>query len=95
MNRWIVLGMPVGSLISAALLLEPDRFGLAVVLFGFVLLQLLGSTLILSGVRRAGAILVLVGNLAFVPAGLIGALGARRLLDDLARDEFELRRRES
>jgi hypothetical protein len=35
---------------------------------------------------------VLIGCAIFVPLGLIGVMGARKILDELARQQFEAKR---
>jgi uncharacterized membrane protein YbhN (UPF0104 family) len=59
-----------------------------------VLVSVLGVAALLLGRRREGAWLVLVGSAVLVPLGIIAALGARKVLDRLALEEFERRRGE-
>ena len=60
---------------------------------GLTALAAIGAALIAAGRRKVGAIVVLVGSLPQVPIGLIAAWGARTVLDTLAREDFERRRK--
>jgi hypothetical protein len=44
--------------------------------------------------HKPGAVLIIIGTAVFIPIGFIGVLGARRILDDLARRQFEAKRAE-
>lgn len=60
------------------------------VLMGLVLMNLIGALMMLTPLRKEGAIIVFVFSLAFIPIGFIGLLGARSSLNYLKRKEFEL-----
>ncbi len=92
MNRLIVLGCLISGLITGCLWRDPELGALALVVGTLTLGQMMGVTLIATGHRRAGAVIVLASSVALIPAGLIGALGARRLLDAVNLEVFEARR---
>ena len=52
--------------------------------------SLLGVLLVLGGRQKLGARLVFIGSVPFVPLGLIAVLAARKLLDEIRRQEFGL-----
>lgn len=53
-------------------------------LFGlFTVINLTGMILSAAVAGKIGPILVMMGNVIFVPIGLIGAFGGRRALDQL------------
>ncbi len=54
--------------------------------------SVVGTILIACGQKRAGAITVIVGAIGFVPIGLLAVVGARRVLDSLANEQFQKRR---
>ena len=56
-------------------------------------LQGAGALAISLGRRRLGAMVVLVSALPLVPLGLLGAWGARSVLDDAAAARFRAQRR--
>lgn len=51
-------------------------------------LNCLGLLLILINKLKAGSILFFIGSIVFVPIGLIGVLGARKLLNEIKKEEF-------
>ncbi|GGX54668.1 hypothetical protein [Saccharospirillum salsuginis] len=57
-------------------------------LFGLASMNLLGALLMLTPMNKAGAILVIVFSIPFVPIGIIGILGGRKWLDELKREAF-------
>ena len=90
MNSQIGVGLVLNGVVAFS------AFGaatvLGVIMSLFWVLSVFGVILLLGGARRKGAILVLIGCVPFVPIGLIGAMGARKILDELVRLEFEARR---
>jgi len=63
--------------------------GLSIAMGVSVLVSLGGALLIAAGARRPGAILVMIGCALFVPIGLIGVIGGRRVLDELKQEAFD------
>lgn len=59
------------------------------VMIGLSLMSLVGALLMLTPMNRAGAIIVIVFSIPFIPLGLIGVLGGRNCLDHLKRESFE------
>lgn len=58
------------------------------VVFGlFTAINLIGIILSAAVTGKIGPILVIIGNIIFVPIGLIGAFGGRQALDHLKRME--------
>lgn len=83
----IVVSMVVNGLVMFSTL---DSMPGLIWLFGPALgLQALGAILVLAGSRKPGAYCVIAGAIAFVPIGLIGAFGARKVLDQLSKEQFE------
>jgi hypothetical protein len=89
--------LPIGVLINALVATVicasgeyPDVLGQ--IMFGFVALSIAGIVLVAAGSRRTGAIVAMIGSVVFVPIGIIGAIGARKILDQLKQEEFERRR---
>lgn len=59
------------------------------VLLGLAFMNLVGSLMMLTPLNRAGAIMVIIFSIPFVPIGIIGILGARNWLDHLKREAFK------
>ncbi len=83
----IVLSALLNLPLSVALL-HSELPALGAVGVGFVGLAALGLALIFAGERRAGAVLVLIGGAAFFPLGVVGMLGARKVLDRVGVEAF-------
>jgi hypothetical protein len=61
----------------------------AVIIFGFLLMVgAVGIILILTDNVKAGAIIYLISSFCFIPIGIIGVIGARKLLDKLIEEDF-------
>ncbi|MGH8782240.1 hypothetical protein [Paraburkholderia sp.] len=93
----IVIGIVVNLFVSYeaySSLLELQQLELPVaiadislyVLAFFWLLSVAGLVLILTGRKKAGAIMVIVGSVITVPIGLIAIIGARNVIKSLGND---------
>lgn len=60
------------------------------VMLAFWILSVVGTIMIAGGGRKKGAWLVIIGCAVYVPIGLIGVFGARKILDQLKREEAGL-----
>lgn len=54
----------------------------------FVALSIIGAVMISSGRREIGAMLVIIGCIVFLPLGLIGVYGAKKVRDQVTREAF-------
>lgn len=79
--------MPLGATIHLLGLIwisvEPRYEGVFIWMLPFFLLNIVGMALILLGKIKPGAILFIIGCIPFAPVGLIGALGAKKMLLEL------------
>ena len=82
---WI--GLAIHAFICLIQLGQPDTIIFYFVL-PFVLLNIVGIFLIISGKIKTGAIVFMVGSVAFIPIGLIGFFGARSVLNKLKQKDF-------
>lgn len=93
----IVIGLALSALYGAIGLSstagDPFWRWIFVGVLGLTALQGVGAAAIVAGRRKVGAVLVLIGALPLVPLGLVSAWGARTVLDALAREDFERRRK--
>jgi len=64
----------------------PEVFML--IMGGFAALSVAGAALVASDKKKTGAIMIIAVSVAFVPIGLIGAFGGKKILDELKRAEF-------
>jgi hypothetical protein len=91
MNGQVILGMLLNVVIAAVAGLAVAPV-LGIVMGLFWVMALFGMILSALGSPKHGAHLILVGCLPFAPIGLIGVLGARKILDEVAQREFSARR---
>ncbi len=90
MNKLIVISIIINALATVGIAdRDPELQGVVMFIFGsFVALSVFGAVMISSGNRRTGAILAIIGCVAFVPIGLLGVYGAKKVLDEVKREEF-------
>lgn len=70
-----------------------DQYPVLAIIMGLsTAVTVLGAVLLATGIRRVGAIMVIVGSVPFVPIGLIPILGARRVLDQINEEAFQAKR---
>lgn len=63
------------------------------VCLGFWVVSLTGFLMMLSGKRKVGSILMIIGSIIFVPLGLVAIIGARKAHSKDATKELEERRK--
>lgn len=54
----------------------------------FLILNCIAVAIILLGQPKIGSILFLIGSVIFVPIGIIGAIGARKILNQIKEEKF-------
>ncbi len=54
----------------------------------FLILNCIAIFIILLGKPKTGSILFLIGSILFIPIGLIGAIGARKILNEIKEKKF-------
>ncbi len=84
--------MKIALLIHIALIFlistDPERGFLAFIPGVVALLNVVGIALILSKQKKTGAWIFLVSSAILVPIGMIGAIGARQILDEEKKNKF-------
>lgn len=79
--------MPLGAFIHLLAVIwissEPRYEGLFVWMLPFLLMNVVGMLLVIIDKTKLGAILFIVGCVPFVPVGVIGILGAKKVLQSL------------
>lgn len=89
MKPLILTGCLVTGALAALFLQVPELRVLGWLAAAHAVVQAAGQLLIALGQRRLGAWIVLWGSLPIIPAGLLGAFGARGVLDELEVEEFQ------
>lgn len=92
---WISIA--INALLTLATYGDHVPFFLTIIMGVAVAVSILGALMVgLAGgaknERETGARLVIFGCVLFVPIGMIGIIAARKILDEIAREDFESRR---
>ena len=84
----LVVGIVLNTVVT---LLAGASYGSVVMIIVGIPLAIsyVGLALIAGGNRTLGAKLALGGSVLFVPLGMIAVMGARQVLDEVAREQFE------
>ncbi|MBL6446678.1 hypothetical protein JMN32_10170 [Fulvivirga sp. 29W222] len=87
-NNQMVLGLGIHCVLALIVSIEPE-YPFIPYFFGIIVLfNIIGIGLIKIGKVKSGAMVFLISSGILVPIGLIGAMGARKVLDKLKKDEF-------
>ncbi|MTI27232.1 hypothetical protein [Fulvivirga kasyanovii] len=87
-NTQMILGFAIHCILALITSIEPE-YPFIPYFFGIVVVfNIIGLMLIKTGKTRPGAMVFLISSGLLVPIGLIGAMGARKVLDKLKKDEF-------
>ncbi|MGA2641059.1 MAG: ankyrin repeat domain-containing protein [Spirochaetia bacterium] len=81
MNGLMVAGVIVNAFVGIVYGLAGGYVGFVAFTLVMVGISVVGMIVIATGSKRAGAILVIIGSVGFVPIGLIAIFGAKRVLD--------------
>ncbi len=84
----MVLALVIHIVLGLVFLSDP-KYSIVGYLAGvIVLLNIMGILIIKSGKTILGAKIFLVSSAVMVPIGMIGAMGARKIIDEEKRKEF-------
>jgi len=56
-------------------------------------ISVIGLIIAISNSRKIGGILIIIGSFIFIPLGLIGVFGGRRIMKGSVEDELSLKRK--
>ncbi len=87
-NKQIIFAVVIHVVLGFIFLSDPEYSIIGYLAGLIVLLNLIGILLIKSGKTMLGAKIFLVSSAVMVPIGMIGALGARKIIDEEKRKEF-------
>lgn len=90
MNGLLMVGVVLNTVVA---LIAGSQGSLLLAIAGLPLLgSYVGLALIASGNRKLGARFALFSSALFVPIGLVAVMGARQILDELAREQLDVQR---
>ncbi|RHW19501.1 hypothetical protein [Pseudomonas jilinensis] len=81
-RMYIAMAIHVGALVFLST--DPHYRPVVPWMGAFVAVSAVGMLLVCAGKAKAGAIMFIVGCVPFVPVGLIGVFGAKKVLADLS-----------
>lgn len=87
-NGQMIAAAIIHTLLTLFLSVDPEYSFLALFTGAIVLTNLLGMALIASGHKKTGAKIFMLSSLLLVPIGAIGAFGARKIIDQEAKEKF-------
>ncbi len=87
-NIQMGIAVVIHTLIGLILLADPDYGFMGYFVGIIVLLNIIGIALIKSGKIILGAKVFLISSAIMVPIGMIGAIGARKIIDEENKKEF-------
>jgi uncharacterized protein (TIGR02145 family) len=89
-NGLMITGVIINSIMVLLLKCDNELSDLGLIMMAFLLLSVAGLFITTISKSKAGLILVMIGCIAFVPIGLIGALGARKEFNILRLEQFAI-----
>ncbi|HEX7415439.1 MAG TPA: hypothetical protein VF411_15460 [Bacteroidia bacterium] len=89
MNSSIYIASLIHSIVTVLGFMQHPLLG--VVLSIFLCMNIVGVVLLLMNRPKLGNMLFLIGSMGFIPIGLIGAFGARKNMDRIKEEEFQLK----
>ncbi len=84
----MIIGVIIHTLMSLILINDPEYSFLGYGIGVIVLVNILGMLLMASKKTILGARIFMISSILMVPIGLIGALGARKIIDEKKKEEF-------
>ena len=91
-NKLMIIGTVVNAFMvmttSVGLAGEVYATIFSLIMLGFLLISIIGLFLSAFNQSKFGPILVIVGSVIFIPIGIIAILGARKVLDNIKREEL-------
>ncbi len=87
-NKQMIIGLVI-HIIIALCYLGSAEYAIIIYLAGsIVLVNVIGLLIIASGNKLLGARVFMISSAIFMPIGLIGAFGARKIIDEEKRKNF-------
>ena len=84
----MIIGVVIHTLMALSFIDDPDYSFFFYMIALIVLLNIAGIIIIKSGKIILGARIFMISSAVLTPIGLIGALGARKIIDEEKRKNF-------
>ncbi len=92
LNKAMIIGVIINVVLAAATFagLSGERFSgtFKLIMLFFLSISFVGLIISAFFKRKTGPYLVIVGSIVFFPIGIVAMLGARKILDDMKREQF-------
>lgn len=93
-NALVIAGLIINVLVALSFSINPDLGDIAKPVMLFMLVSwavsVIGAVMVATTGKKAGAILIIIGCVLFVPIGLIGVFGAKKILEEINRIEADV-----
>ena len=87
-NGQMIAGFIIHVFLNFCMFFHPELPEMGIVMLPFTLANLVGFVLISLRKPIAGAKVFMISSFFYIPIGLIGAFGAKKLLDERNREQF-------
>ncbi|MDM8162074.1 hypothetical protein QUH73_19810 [Labilibaculum sp. K2S] len=84
----MIVAVIIHSLMALSFLGDPDYSFLSYLVGAIVLCNIIGIVLITTNKKILGAKIFMISSAILVPIGLIGAIGARKIIDEEKKKNF-------
>ncbi len=88
LNKQMILAVVIHVIITIIYIFDPEYSFIAYISGAIVLFNIIGIVMIQLGNKTAGARIFMISSALLVPIGLIGAMGARKIIDEEKRKDF-------
>jgi hypothetical protein len=87
-NKQMIIALIIHVLIALSFISDPDYSFLFYFVGVLVLFNIMGLIMIQMGQKIMGARVFMISSAILTPIGLIGAFGARKIIDEEKKKEF-------
>ncbi len=85
----VVIGLLVNALVTLFMFYSERYEGLAMFSLVALIISVFGLILMLANKIKIGGILFIIGSVFFVPIGLVGIAGARKIMNEEKEQKFK------
>ena len=87
-NTLTILGLIINSLITIFIYASGEYKGLDIIMIIALLLSYVGIIIMQFNNAKVGSIIFSIGSFVFIPIGVIGIIGVRKIVEKLEEDKF-------
>lgn len=87
-NALTVLGLIINSLITIFIYTSGEYKGLDIIMITALLLSCIGIIIMKFYNVKIGSIIFSIGSFVFIPIGIIGIIGVRKIVEKIEEEKF-------